>query len=63
VEPDRTVALKILHRYGASEEVLQREFRILAKLIHPNLVLLYHGIVTADGRPVLAAVLSRHPPD
>ena len=41
-------------RCGASEEVLQREFRILAKLIHPNLVLLYHGIVTADGRQGLA---------
>ena len=57
LEPGRTVALKILHRHGAagaSHEVLQREFRILAKLIHPNLVLLYHGIVTADGRQGLA---------
>ncbi len=57
LESGRTVALKILHRggaAGASEEVLQREFRILAKLIHPNLVLLYHGIVTADGRQGLA---------
>ena len=57
METGRTVALKILHRSGttgASEEFLQREFRILAKLIHPNLVLLYHGIVTADGRQGLA---------
>lgn len=56
-ETGRIVALKILHRYGAagaSEEVLQREFRILAKLIHPNLVLLYHGIATSDGRQGLA---------
>ncbi len=57
LETGRIVALKILHRYGAagaSEEVLQREFRILARLIHPNLVLLYHGIVTSDGRQGLA---------
>lgn len=57
VEPGRTVALKILHRHGAagaSVEVLQREFRILSKLIHPHLVLLYHGVVTADGRQGLA---------
>ncbi len=57
LEPGRTVALKILHRYGAAEysvELLQRECRILAKLIHPNLVLLYRGIVTADSRPGLA---------
>ncbi|MES2657097.1 MAG: serine/threonine-protein kinase [Verrucomicrobiota bacterium] len=57
-EPGRTVALKVMHRQdvgaGASQEVLQREFRILAKLVHPNLVLLYHGIVTADGRQGLA---------
>ncbi len=56
-EPGRTVALKILHRHGttgASPEFLQREFRILAKLLHPNLVVLYHGIMTADGRLGLA---------
>lgn len=57
LEAGRTVALKILRRCGtagASEEVLQREFRILAKLTHPHLVLLYHGIVTSDGRHGLA---------
>lgn len=54
LESGRFVALKILHRHATSEEILQREFRILAKLIHPNLVLLYHGIVTADGRQGLA---------
>ena len=38
-EAGRTVALKILRgcgAAGASEEVLQREFRILAKLTHPE---------------------------
>lgn len=53
LETGRIVALKILHRSGAdrtSEELLQREFRVLAKLIHPNLVLLYRGIVTSDGQ-------------
>lgn len=56
-ETERTVALKILHRQGAagtSEELLQREFRILAKLIHPNLVLLFRAVATADGRQGLA---------
>jgi hypothetical protein len=53
LETGRTVALKILHRHGvagASEELLEREFRILAKLIHPNLVLLFRAIATTDGR-------------
>jgi len=57
VEPGRTVALKILHRdgaAGASVEVLRRELRILAKLVHTNLVALHHGVVTADGRQGLA---------
>ncbi len=57
LETGRTVALKILHRHGAngtSEELLQREFRILAKLIHPNLVLLFRAIATTDGRQGLA---------
>ncbi len=57
LETGRTVALKILHRHGAagtSEELLQREFRILSKLIHPNLVLLFRAIVTTDGRQGLA---------
>ncbi len=55
--PGRTVALKILHRRGpagATEEVMQREVRILAMLQHPNLVQLYQGIVTADGRQGLS---------
>jgi hypothetical protein len=53
----RTVALKILHRHGVagtSEELLQREFRILSKLIHPNLVLLFRAITTTDGRQGLS---------
>lgn len=57
IKTGRTVALKILHRPGAerkSEEMLQREIRVLAKLVHPNLVLLYRGIVSADGRQGLA---------
>jgi hypothetical protein len=57
LETGRTVALKILHRHGAggtSGEFLQREFRILSKLIHPNLVLLFRAITTADGRQGLA---------
>jgi hypothetical protein len=57
VEGGRIVALKILHRHGtsaASHEVLQQELRILSTLVHPNLVLLYHSVVTADGRPGLA---------
>ncbi len=54
-EPGRAVALKILRRGGvASAEVLRREIRILAQIVHPNLVLLHHGIVTADGRQGLA---------
>lgn len=57
VETGRTVALKILHGHGAagtSEELLQREFRILSKLIHPNLVVLFRAIATTDGRQGLA---------
>ena len=57
VETGRTVALKILHGHGVagtSEELLQREFRILSKLIHPNLVLLFRAIATTDGRQGLA---------
>lgn len=49
----RTVALKVFHRHGVagtSQELLQREYRILAKLIHPNLVLLFRVIATTDGR-------------
>ncbi len=56
-EPGRMVALKILHRSGsnnASGELLRHECQILAKLIHPNLVVLYRSIVTEDGRQGLA---------
>ncbi|MCP5531946.1 MAG: serine/threonine protein kinase [Akkermansiaceae bacterium] len=53
-EPDRMVALKLLRPGSATEEVLQREVRILAKLVHPNLVVLYRSITTGDGRFGLA---------
>jgi hypothetical protein len=57
LETGRIVALKILHRHGAagaSAELLQREIRMLAKLVHPNLVLLHRAITTSDGRQGLA---------
>lgn len=57
LELARAVTLKILHRHGtagASAAIMQQEFRILAKLLHPNLVTLYFGIVTTDGRQGLA---------
>lgn len=56
-ETGRTLALKILRRHGparASAEVLQREIGMLARLVHPNLVLLHHVISTTDGRQGLA---------
>lgn len=57
LEPGRTVALKILHRGGApgaSVELMTREIRLMAQIVHPNLALLYHGVVTSDGRRGLA---------
>jgi len=57
LETGRIVALKILHRHGGAgtpEEVMQREIQMLAKLVHPNLVLLHRAITTADGRQGLA---------
>lgn len=57
LETGRIVALKILHRHGAtgsSAELLQREIQMLAKLIHPNLVLLHRAVATTDGRQGLA---------
>jgi hypothetical protein len=57
LETGRFVALKILHRdgaTGASAEVLQREIQILAKFAHPNLVLLHRAVATSDGRQGLA---------
>jgi tetratricopeptide (TPR) repeat protein len=57
LETGRTLALKILHRHGAagaSAEFLQREIQMLAKLVHPNLVLLHNVVVTSDGRQGLA---------
>jgi serine/threonine protein kinase len=53
LENGRIVALKILHRHGAagaSEEIMQREIRMLAKLVHPNLVLLHRAIGSTAGR-------------
>jgi tRNA A-37 threonylcarbamoyl transferase component Bud32 len=49
----RIVAIKILHRHGHTEtsgEFFRREIRMLAKLVHPHLALLYTTITTADGR-------------
>lgn len=57
LETGRIVALKILHRHGGAatpEEVMQREIQMLAKLVHPNLVILHRAITTADGRQGLA---------
>jgi hypothetical protein len=56
-ETGRTLALKILHRHGAaaaSAELLQREVHLLAKLVHPNLVILHKVVTTTDGRQGLA---------
>jgi eukaryotic-like serine/threonine-protein kinase len=56
-ETGRIVALKILHRHGstaASVEMLRREIRTLATLVHPNLVLLFGAVATTDGRQGLA---------
>jgi hypothetical protein len=53
----RTAALKILHHYGAagaSVEFLQREIQVLAKLVHPHLVLLHRAVTACDGRQGLA---------
>ena len=57
LETGRIAALKILHRHGiagASEEVLQREIRMLATLVHPNLVAMHRAVTTDDGRQGLA---------
>lgn len=56
-ETGRTAALKILHRHGAagaSAEFLQREIQMLAKLVHPHLVLLHRAVTASDGRQGLA---------
>lgn len=56
VESGRMVALKILHgrgKLGEAPEYLQREIEMLARLVHPNLVILHRTLVTADGRPGL----------
>ena len=57
IETGRIAALKILHHKGAtgaSAEVMQREIRMLATLVHPNLVLLHRAVTTRDGRHGLA---------
>ena len=57
LESGRMVALKILRSHGQlgeAPEYLRREVEMLAKLAHPNLVILHRTIVTADGRPGLA---------
>jgi hypothetical protein len=57
LKADRTVALKIMHHrgmHGESSDLFQREFRLLARMRHPNLVVLYGGAVTSDGRQTLA---------
>ncbi len=53
LNPERTVAIKILHGNSSADsstEILRREIGILAKLLHPNLVVLHRGILTTDGR-------------
>ena len=55
-ETGRIVALKLLHAQGdgtASAEILHREILMLAKLIHPNLVILHRAVWATDGRPGL----------
>ncbi len=55
---DREVALKLLHRGGdeAARARLQREARAMAKLKHPN-VLVVHEVVSAGGRDFIAMEL------
>ncbi len=56
-ELHRKVALKLLRRGMASEEMIQhfkREERLLASLNHPNIAQLYGGGVGADGIPFFA---------
>jgi serine/threonine-protein kinase len=53
----RPVAIKVIRRGMATDEVLSRfrtEERILATLRHPNIAQLLDGGVTDDGRPFLA---------
>ncbi|MCA8972995.1 MAG: protein kinase, partial [Planctomycetes bacterium] len=50
---DRRVAIKLIHAYGHSEEVIRRfrqERQILATLAHPNIVSMLDGGVAPDGR-------------
>lgn len=51
---ERRVAVKVVHVDAvADREVLLREQRILAELIHPNIARLYDAGVTSDGAPYL----------
>lgn len=53
---DRTVAIKLIKRGLATDEVLRRfrlERQVLARLEHPNIARLYDGGATEDGRPYL----------
>ncbi|MDH3628011.1 MAG: serine/threonine-protein kinase [Acidobacteriota bacterium] len=62
---EQTVALKVLHGGGATDEALSRfeqERSILATLDHPNIAGLLDGGVADDGRPYLAMELVRGQP-
>lgn len=51
---ERRVALKVVHLDAAADlELMLREQRILAELIHPNIARLYDAGLTADGAPYL----------
>ena len=57
LQTGRQVALKIMHRMAtdtASGGLFCREFRVLARMRHPNLVTLHHAVVTGDGLQCLA---------
>ncbi|NBC27970.1 MAG: tetratricopeptide repeat protein [Bacteroidetes bacterium] len=54
---ERFVALKVIHKGGVSDELLDRfyeERQILARLNHSNIARLFDGGTTEDGRPWFA---------